>query len=133
MFLNNVNTQEPFWETKIWEKSLFKNNSECQTFDEMFYCGMIRLRNTNLDVFTKCSVHKNYFKKGKLWDRVRLRNIQNFWYLIKLSTVTWPNADTNNRKFSENIFTERKKTVRDKINLENVQGATVSVKYFNAS
>ena len=32
-------------------QSLFKKHSKFQNFDEIFYCGMTRLRNTNLDVF----------------------------------------------------------------------------------
>ena len=35
-------------------QSLFKKHSKFQNFDEIFYCGMTRLRNTNLDVFIQC-------------------------------------------------------------------------------
>ena len=31
-------------------KCLFKKHSKFQNFDEIFYCGMTRLRNTSLDV-----------------------------------------------------------------------------------
>ena len=34
--------------------SLFMEHSKFQIFDEMFYCGMTRLRNTSLDVFIQC-------------------------------------------------------------------------------
>ena len=34
--------------------SLFKKHSKFQNFDEIFYCGMTRFRNTNLDVFIHC-------------------------------------------------------------------------------
>ena len=36
------------------EQSLFKKHSKFQNFDEIFYCGMTRLRNTYLDVFIQC-------------------------------------------------------------------------------
>ena len=32
-------------------QSLFKKHSKFQNFDDIFYCGMNRLRNTNLNVF----------------------------------------------------------------------------------
>ena len=32
-------------------QSMFKKHSKFQNFDEIFYSGMTRLRNTNLDVF----------------------------------------------------------------------------------
>ena len=50
--------------------------------------------------------------------------------------MTWPNTGTNNRKFLENIFTQKllqDRKLREKIILENVLGVIVSVKYFNAS
>ena len=35
-------------------QSLFKKYSEFQNFDELFYCGMTRLTDTNSDVFIQC-------------------------------------------------------------------------------
>ena len=35
-------------------QSLFKKYRKFQNFDEIFYCGMNRLRNTSLDVFIQC-------------------------------------------------------------------------------
>ena len=35
-------------------QSLFKKHPKYQNFDEMFYCGMTRLRNTNFNVFIQC-------------------------------------------------------------------------------
>ena len=32
-------------------QSLFKKHSKFQNYDEIFYCGMTRLRNTNLDAY----------------------------------------------------------------------------------
>ena len=34
--------------------SLFKKHSKFQNFNKIFYYGMTRLRNTNLDVFIQC-------------------------------------------------------------------------------
>ena len=48
----------PFSRTILRNKnmgqSLFKKHSKFQNFDEIFYCGMTRLSNTNLDVFIQC-------------------------------------------------------------------------------
>ena len=43
--------------------SLFKKQSKFQNFDEIFYCGMTRLRKTNLECFYKTSAHKSHFNK----------------------------------------------------------------------
>ena len=32
-------------------QSLFQKHPKFQNYDEIFYCGMTRLKNTNLDVF----------------------------------------------------------------------------------
>ena len=39
-------------------QSLFKKHSKFQNFDEIFCCGMNRVRNTNLDVFIPCEYTK---------------------------------------------------------------------------
>ena len=43
-------------------QSLFKKHSKFQNFDETFYCGMTRLRNTKFGCFYTMSVHKNHKK-----------------------------------------------------------------------
>ena len=43
-------------------QSLFKKHSKFQNFDEIFYCGMTRLRNTKFGCFYTMSVHKNHKK-----------------------------------------------------------------------
>ena len=55
----------------------FKKPFEFHNFSEIFYCGMTRLRNTNLNVSFTISIYKNQFKKQK-YGTVSLRNIQNF-------------------------------------------------------
>ena len=67
-------------------QSLFKKHSKFQNFNEIFYCDMTRLRNTNLDIFIHCQHTKTILRK-KIWDRVCLRNTQNFKNSLKYFTV----------------------------------------------
>ena len=46
--------------------SLFKNHSKFQTFDEIFYCAMTRLRNMNLDVFIQCQHTRAILRNGNM-------------------------------------------------------------------
>ena len=46
-------------------QSLFKKHLKFQNFNEIFYCGMTKLRNTNLDAFIQCQHSKNHCKKRK--------------------------------------------------------------------
>ena len=43
-------------------QSLFEKHSKFQNFDEIFYCGKTRLRNTNLDVFIQCQHTRTILK-----------------------------------------------------------------------
>ena len=56
---------------------MFKLHSNFQNFDEIFYCSMARMRNTNLDVSYNVSTQE-LFQERKIRDRVCLENIQNF-------------------------------------------------------
>ena len=49
------------------EQSLFKKHSKFQNFDEIFYCGMTRLRHTYVLClcFHTTSAHKNQVQKEK--------------------------------------------------------------------
>ena len=47
-------------------QSLFKKYSKFQNFDEIFYCGMTRLKNTNLDVFIKRKYTRTISKKKNM-------------------------------------------------------------------
>ena len=47
-------------------QSLFKKHSKFQNFDEIFYCGMTRLRNTNLDVFIQCQYTRTILRKKNM-------------------------------------------------------------------
>ena len=44
-------------------QSLFNKHSKFQKFDEIFYSGMTRLRNTNLDVFMQCQYTRTILRK----------------------------------------------------------------------
>ena len=47
-------------------QSLFKKHSKFQNFDEIFYCGMTRLRNTNLDVFIQCQYTRTIIRNKNI-------------------------------------------------------------------
>ena len=64
----------------------FKKPFELCSFSEIFYCGMIRLRNTNWDVFIQCEYTKSVYRNETMGQSV-FKNIQNFQNLIKYYTV----------------------------------------------
>ena len=45
---------------------LFKKHSKLQNFDEIFYCGMTRPKNTSLDVFIQCHSTKTILRKKNI-------------------------------------------------------------------
>ena len=47
-------------------QSLFNEHSRFQHFDEILYCGMTRLRNTKLDVFTQCQHTRTILRKKNM-------------------------------------------------------------------
>ena len=47
-------------------QSLFKKHSKFQNFNEIFYCGMTRLRNTYLDVFIQCQHIRTILRKKNM-------------------------------------------------------------------
>ena len=47
-------------------QSLFKKHSKFQNFDEIFYCGLTSLRNTNLDVFIQCQYTRNILRNENM-------------------------------------------------------------------
>ena len=47
-------------------QSLFNKHSKFQKFDEIFYCGMTRLRNTNLDVFIQCQYTRTILRNKNM-------------------------------------------------------------------
>ena len=110
-------------------QSLFKKHSKFQNSNELFYCGMTRLRNANLDVFIQFQYTRTIWRKSQFKKRSKFLIFNKAFYcnMAKLCT---------NNTFLENIFTQKLLSERklwDKIILENVLGVTVSVNYFNAS
>ena len=67
---------------------------------------MTRLRNAILNYCGLCRYVKA-IKPEKVGRQSLFKNHLRFQNSIKLFTVTWPNAGTNNRKFLENIFTQK--------------------------
>ena len=47
-------------------QNLFKKHSKFRNLDEIFYCGMTRLRNTNLDVFMQCQYTRTILIKKNI-------------------------------------------------------------------
>ena len=44
----------------------FKKPFEFHNFSEIFYCGMTKLSNTNLDVFIQCTILRTILRKKKM-------------------------------------------------------------------
>ena len=67
-------------------QSLFKKHSKFQNSDEIFYCGMTRLRNTYLNVFIQChhtrtilrkkNTRQSLFKKYSKFQKLDELNIE---------------------------------------------------------
>ena len=51
---------------KSMGQSLFKKHSKFQNSDEVFSCGMTRLRNTNLGVFIQCQYTRTISKQKNM-------------------------------------------------------------------
>ena len=47
-------------------QNLFKTHSKFQNFDEIFYCGMSRVRSMNLDVFIQCQYTRTILRKENM-------------------------------------------------------------------
>ena len=47
-------------------QTLFKKHSKFQNFDELFYFGMTRLGNKNLDVFIQCQYTRAILRKKNM-------------------------------------------------------------------
>ena len=67
---------------------------------------MTRLGNTILNYCGLCRYVKA-IKPKKIVGQSLFKNHLKFQNFIKFFTVTCPNAGTNNRKFLENVFTQK--------------------------
>ena len=65
---------------KNLEESLFKKHSKFQNFDEIFYCGMTRLRNMSLGVFIQCQYTRTTLRNKNMGQSLFKRHskFQNF-------------------------------------------------------
>ena len=98
---------------KIVGESLFKKHSKFQNFDEIFYCGMTRLRNTNLDVFIQCQYTRTILRNNNMRQSL-FKKRSKFPIFNKVFYCDMATRGTNNRKFLENIFTQKLQSVRKK-------------------
>ena len=113
--------------------SLFKKHSNFRNFDEMIYCGMTKIRSTNLHVFIQCQCTRTILRNKNMGQSLLQKHSK---FLIFNFYCNMSKRGTNNRKFLEDIFTQKLLNGRklwDYMILENVLGVTVSVIYFNAS
>ena len=47
-------------------QNLFMKNPKFQNFNDIFYCGMTRLRNTNFDVFIQCQYTRTILRNKNM-------------------------------------------------------------------
>ena len=93
-------------------QSLFKKHSKFQNFDEIFYCGMTRLRNTNLDVFVQCQYTRNILRnknKGQSMFKEH-SNFQKFNEILYCGMTKFRNVklDLFRQYQNTNLFQKRK-------------------------
>ena len=55
-------------------QTLFKKHSRFQNFDELFYFGMTRLGNKNLDVFIQCKYTRTILRKKNMRQTPSTKN-----------------------------------------------------------
>ena len=87
-------------------QSLFKKHSKFQNFDEVFYCGMTRLRNTSLNVFIQCQYTRTISRKKNMGQSL-FKKHSKFLIFNKVFYCDMAKGCRNNRKFLENIFTQK--------------------------
>ena len=71
-------------------QSLFKKHSKFQNFDEIFYCGMTRFRNMNLDIFIQCKYTGTISRKKNIGQSLFKKHSK--FLIFRFSTVTWPSV-----------------------------------------
>ena len=57
-------------------QSLFKKHSKFQNFDEIFYCGMTRLRDMNLDVCIQCQHTRIILRNENMVQNLFIKNFK---------------------------------------------------------
>ena len=84
-------------------QSLFKKRSKFQNFDEVFYCSMTRLRNTNLDVFMQYQYTRT-ISGNKNMRHSLFKKHSKFLIFNKVFYCDMAKGGRDNRTFLENIF-----------------------------
>ena len=84
----------------------FKKHFKLHNFSEIFYCGMTRLRNTNLSVFIQYQCTRTISRKKNMGQSL-LKKHSKFLIFNKTFYCDMAKRDANNRKFSKNIFTQK--------------------------
>ena len=87
-------------------QSLFKKHLKFQNFDEIFYCGITRFRNKNLDVFIQCQYTRTISRKRNMGQGLFKKHAK-FLIFNKVFDCDLVKLVTNNRKFLESTFTQK--------------------------
>ena len=84
--------------------SLFKKHSNFRNFDEMIYCGMTKIRSTNLHVFIQCQCTRTILRNKNMGQSLLQKHST---FLIFNFYCDMSKRGTNSRKFLEDIFTQK--------------------------
>ena len=76
----------------------FKKHFQFHNFSEIFYCGMTRFRNTNLDVFIQCQYTRTISRKKNMGQSL-FKKHSKFLIFNKVFCCDMVKRGTNNRKF----------------------------------
>ena len=84
----------------------FKKHFKFHNFNEIFHCGMTKLRNTNLDVSRQCQYTRTISRKKNMGQSL-FKKHSKFLIFSKVFYCNFAKSSTNNRKFLENVFTQK--------------------------
>ena len=113
----------------MWGRVCLRN---IQNFDEIFYCGMTRLRNTNLDVFMQCQYTRTILTNKNMGQSLFKKHSKFRWNIL-----LWHNQ-TQEHEFGyfytmsvhKNYF---KKEIWDRVCLRNIQSFWYSIRFFTVT
>ena len=113
----------------MWGRVCLRN---IQNFDEIFYCGMTRLRNTNLDVFMQCQYTRTILTNKNMGQSLFKKHSKFRWNIL-----LWHNQ-TQEHEFGcfytvsvhRNYF---KKEIWDRVCLRNIQSFWYSIRFFTVT
>ena len=92
-------------------QSLFKKHSKFQNFNKIFYYGMTRLRNTNLDVFIQCQYTRTILRNKNMGQSLFKKHskFQNFDEILYCGTNRFTNVKLDVFRQYQNTKTILKK------------------------